>query len=66
MNEARVIRGELLQKAGCAVGGVIVNDNDKSGRWGWIEYGAGIGEYKDGSLFGYMNLIDNRDKGAKK
>ena len=28
MNEARVIRGELLQKAGCAVGGVIVNDND--------------------------------------
>ena len=28
MNEARVIRGELSQKIGCAVGGVIVDDND--------------------------------------
>lgn len=39
---------------------MIVNDNDGNGRWGWIEYGEGIGLEKDGSLFGRMRLLDDR------
>ena len=39
---------------------MIVNDNDGIERWGWLEYSAGIGTEKDGSIFGYLNLIDNR------
>ncbi len=41
---------------------MIVNDNDGAGRWGWIEYAQGIGVEKDGSLFGRMNLIDDREQ----
>lgn len=56
-----LIRDGVTLKAGDAVRfNMIVNDNDKNERWGWVEYGAGIGEYKDGGLFGYLNLIDNR------
>jgi len=39
---------------------MIVNDNDGNGRWGWIEYGEGIGLEKDGSLFGRIRLLDDR------
>ena len=41
---------------------MIVNDNDGAERWGWIEYAQGIGVEKDGSLFGRMNLIDDREQ----
>lgn len=36
---------------------LLVNDNDGSGRRGWIEYASGIGEGKNTSLFTYLNLI---------
>lgn len=36
---------------------LIANDNDGSGRRGWIEYCSGIGEHKDVTLFGTMNLL---------
>lgn len=38
---------------------MIVNDNDGAGRWGWVEYGSGIGVEKDGTQFGYLRLLDN-------
>lgn len=37
---------------------LLVNDNDKNGRRGWIEFASGIGEGKDTSLFTYLNLIN--------
>lgn len=37
---------------------LLVNDNDGSGRRGWIEYASGIGSGKDTSLFTYLNLIN--------
>lgn len=37
---------------------LLVNDNDGSGRRGWIEYASGIGEGKNTSLFTYLNLIN--------
>lgn len=40
---------------------MIVNDNDGAGRWGWIEYAQGIGSEKDGTKFGRINLIDDRE-----
>ena len=41
---------------------MIVNDNDGAGRWGWVEYGSGIGVEKDGTQFGYLRLMDNNKK----
>ena len=41
---------------------MIVNDNDGAGRWGWVEYGSGIGVVKDGTQFGYLRLMDNNKK----
>lgn len=35
----------------------LFNDNDGSGRRGWIEYAGGIGSGKDTTLFTYMKLI---------
>ena len=35
---------------------LMANDNDGSGRRGWIEYCSGIGTHKDVTLFGTMNL----------
>lgn len=35
---------------------LMANDNDGGGRRGWIEYCSGIGEHKDVTLFGTMNL----------
>lgn len=35
----------------------LFNDNDGSGRRGWIEYTGGIGESKDSTLFAKMKLI---------
>ena len=35
----------------------LVNDNDGSGRRGWIEYASGIGESKNTALFTYLTLI---------
>ncbi|MEK6794877.1 MAG: hypothetical protein AABZ39_08880 [Spirochaetota bacterium] len=34
---------------------VLVNDNDGNGRLGWLEWGGGIGEKKDPSLFGKLS-----------
>ncbi len=36
---------------------LMANDNDGSGRRGWIEYCSGIGTHKDVTLFGTMNLL---------
>lgn len=36
---------------------LLVNDNDGSGRRGWIEYASGIGLSKDSTLFTYLKLI---------
>lgn len=35
----------------------IVNDNDGSGRRGWIEYASGIGETKNSALFTNLMLV---------
>lgn len=35
----------------------MVNDNDGTGRRGWLEYASGIGESKDTSLFTAIKLI---------
>ena len=34
----------------------VVNDNDGSGRWGYIEYNSGIAKYKDAKLFGKLRF----------
>ncbi len=39
---------------------LLINDNDGSGRRGWIEYASGIGLTKDTSLFTYLGLYDLR------
>lgn len=36
---------------------MLVNDNDGSGRRGWLEYGSGIGMTKDPSLYLDLHLI---------
>ena len=36
---------------------MLVNDNDGTGRRGWMEYASGIGSYKDSSQFTYIELI---------
>ena len=36
---------------------LMANDNDGSGRRGWIEYCSGIGTHKDVTLFGTMKLL---------
>ncbi len=36
---------------------MLVNDNDGTGRRGWMEYASGIGTFKDSSLFTYIELI---------
>ena len=36
---------------------MLVNDNDGTGRRGWMEYASGIGSFKDSSLFTYIELI---------
>ena len=37
---------------------VLINDNDGSGRRGWMEYGSGIGKSKDANLFVTMPLLN--------
>ena len=45
-------------KSGTRIGfSILWNDDDGEGRRGWIEYASGIGEYKDSSLFTYLNLV---------
>lgn len=34
---------------------ILVNNNDGNGRMGWLEWGGGIGEKKDPSLFGKVS-----------
>lgn len=36
---------------------MLVNDNDKSGRRGWIEFGSGIGVYKAVNEFARIRLV---------
>jgi hypothetical protein len=36
---------------------MLVNDNDGSGRRGWLEYGSGIGSAKDPTLYLDLHLI---------
>ena len=40
---------------------MIINENDGAGRYGWLEYSSGIGQLKDATVFGYLNLLDTRD-----
>ena len=35
---------------------MLVNDNDNAGRRGWIEFGSGVGVYKDASEFARIRL----------
>lgn len=54
---------ELLKdqavEPGLVVGfSLLVNDNDGTGRRGWIEYNSGIGLAKDPSMFGDLLLIE--------
>lgn len=36
---------------------MLINENDGSGREGWLEYNAGIGRLKNTIMFGKMNLV---------
>ena len=36
----------------------VINDNDGGGRRGWMEYGSGIGMYKDVNEFVLMPMLD--------
>ncbi len=55
-----IIAGVDELQAGDAVRyNLIVNENDAKGRYGWLEYSSGIGQVKDGRLFGYLNLMKN-------
>lgn len=38
---------------------LLVNDDDGSGRRGWIEYASGIGASKNTSLFTYLRFLNN-------
>ena len=50
---------EMNYKAGDRIGySVLYNDDDGSGRRGWIEYASGIGLTKNTKLFTYLNLVD--------
>ena len=66
--EARIPWGEMINEETNLVPGdsvrfnMIINDNDGKGRWGWVEYGDGIGWVKDGSKFGYLRLLDNKKR----
>ena len=46
-------------KSGDLIGfSALVNDDDGSGRRGWIEYASGIGQSKNTDLFTYLLLLD--------
>lgn len=46
-------------KSGDTIGySALYNDDDGSGRRGYMEYASGIGTVKDRSLFTYLNLVD--------
>lgn len=50
---------DMTYKAGDRIGySVLYNDDDGSGRRGWIEYASGIGQTKNTKLFTYLNLVD--------
>lgn len=50
---------QMTYKAGDRIGySVLYNDDDGSGRRGWIEYASGIGLTKNTKLFTYLNLVD--------
>ena len=50
---------EMNYKTGDRIGySVLYNDDDGSGRRGWIEYASGIGQAKNTKLFTYLNLVD--------
>ncbi len=40
---------------------IILNEDDGEGRYGWLEYSSGVGQIKDATLFGTLNLMDTRD-----
>jgi hypothetical protein len=37
---------------------MLVNDNDGTGRRGWMEYASGIGQTKNSTLFTYLKLVE--------
>ncbi len=50
---------EYIPQSGGVLGfSALINDNDGSGRRGWMEYGSGIGMYKDVNEFVMMPLLD--------
>ena len=51
---------DYVPKAGNEVGfSILFNENDGTGRKGWIEFASGIGKSKDANLFAYLKLMDN-------
>lgn len=60
-NEA-ILKYEPMQAGDRVRFNIIINENDGAGRYGWIEYASGIGQVKNATLFGYLNLLDNRKK----
>lgn len=49
---------KFVPKSGERIGfSILWNDDDGSGRRGWIEYASGIGSTKNTALFTYLNLI---------
>ncbi|MEE1047810.1 MAG: sugar-binding protein [Clostridia bacterium] len=51
---------EYVPQAGHEIGfSILFNENDGTGRKGWIEFGSGIGKSKDANQFAYINLTDN-------
>ncbi|AEE97260.1 OmpL47-type beta-barrel domain-containing protein [Mahella australiensis] len=49
----------MTPKSGTDLGfSLLVNDNDETGRRGWIEYMSGIGASKDPTLYGDLILTD--------
>ncbi len=43
---------------------ILANDNDGSGRRGWLEWGSGIGTRKDPALFKPLQLVASEDVAA--
>lgn len=56
---SELVPGSMELKAGTLLGfSLLINDNDGTGRRGWIEYMSGIGQSKDPFAFGDLVLTE--------
>ncbi|XEC96232.1 discoidin domain-containing protein [Paenibacillus tarimensis] len=56
---SELLPGQLSVKPGDSIGfSLLINDNDGSGRRGWMEYGGGIGSSKNPSLFKELHMLE--------